>query len=86
MLTHVEFIISVTTTKNLPWFQLAVVSLANILFLASSARVFSLLQHTFPAALPAACCSHTWPAWHNVAYRDQHEHAYYSPSFVRPGS
>ena len=41
MLTHVEFIISVTTTKNLPWFQLAVVSLANILFLAHKGRKLS---------------------------------------------
>ena len=26
-----------------------------------------------------------WPAWHTVAYRDHHGHAYYSPSLVRRG-
>ena len=69
----------------LPWFQLAVVSLANVPFLASSARAFSLLRQGFPPALPAACNPCSWPAWHAVAYRDHHGHAYYFPSLVRKG-
>ena len=69
----------------LPWFQLAVVSLANVPFLASSARAFSLLRQGFPPALPAACTPCSWPAWHTVAYRDHHGHAYYSFTLVRKG-
>ena len=57
----------------------------GVLFLASSARAFSLLRRAFPAALPAACGSNTWPARHAVAYRDHHGHAYFSPSLVRRG-
>ena len=73
------------TPHTLPWFQLAVVPLANIPFIASSTRAYSLLQQAFLAALPAACCSNTWPEWHTLAYRDQHGHAYFSPSLVRRG-
>ena len=73
------------TSEHLPWFQLAVVPMASAPFLASSARAFSLLRQGFPPALPAACVSCSWPAWHTVAYRDQHGHAYYSPSLVRKG-
>ena len=71
--------------ETLPWFQLAVVPLANLPFLASSAGAFSLLRQAFPTTLPAACCSDTWPARHIVAYRDQHGHAYFSPSLIRRG-
>ena len=73
------------TSENLPWFQLAVVPMASAPFLASSARAFSLLRQSFPPVLPADCVSCSWPAWHTVAYRDQHGHAYYSPSLVRKG-
>ena len=73
------------TSEHLPWLQLAVVPMASAPFLASSARAFSLLRQGFPSALPAACVSRSWPAWQTVAYRDQHGHAYYSPSLVRKG-
>ena len=73
------------TPERLPWFQLAVVPMASASFLASFARAFSLLRQSFPPLLPADCVSCSWPAWHTVAYRDQHGHAYYSPSPVRKG-
>ena len=69
----------------LPWLQLAVAPMANAPFLASSARAFSLFRQSFLPALPADCVSCSWPAWHTVAYRHQHGHAYYSPSLVRKG-
>ena len=73
------------TPETLAWFQLAVVPLANLPFLGSSARSFSLLRQAFLAALPSACLSSTWPAWHTVAYRDHHGHTYFSPSLIRQG-
>ena len=75
----------VVDSWNLPWFQLAVAPLANIPFLASSARAFGLLRQGFPTALPVACSTSSRPAWHTVAYRDHHGHAYLSPSLVRKG-
>ena len=75
----------VVTAEDLPWFQLVVVPLANIPFLASSARAFSVLRQGFSAALPPTCDSRTWPAWHTVSYGDEPGQAYFFPSLVRKG-
>ena len=70
------------TLQLFPWFELAVIPLQNLPFLASSARAFSLLRQDFPPALPLDCPQDSWPASHIVAFQNQHCHTYFSPSLV----